>query len=307
MATITMLVGPPGSGKSTMARDLIENDGDHGAATVRISQDDQGRVGHMELFERAIAEGQNIIVDRMNYNKDQRNRYLEPARKAGYNVRIIVVHTPFQVCMARCNARVGHPTIQDEKTASKAINFFFSNYERVEDSEADRVDRLGWVGDKGFSAVICDLDGTLCNIEHRRHFVRPTDGTKKNWPAFFAGIPNDTINEWCKELLIQMSASHKIVFCSGRGENERMATVEWLEKNKVQSFYDPLFETETYADLFMRNRQDSRQDSIVKEIILDFEILTRYKPIFMIDDRQQVVDMWRRRGFVCLQCDVGDF
>lgn len=28
---------------------------------------------------------------------------------------------------------------------------------------------------------------------------------------------------------------------------------------------------------------------------------------FTVDDRQQVVDMWRRRGITCLQCDVGDF
>jgi len=28
---------------------------------------------------------------------------------------------------------------------------------------------------------------------------------------------------------------------------------------------------------------------------------------FVVDDRQQVVDMWRRNGITCLQCDVGDF
>lgn len=57
----------------------------------------------------------------------------------------------------------------------------------------------------------------------------------------------------------------------------------------------------------MRPRNDYRRDDIVKEIILDFEILTRYTPIFMIDDRTQVVEMWRRRGFVCLQCAKGNF
>jgi len=28
---------------------------------------------------------------------------------------------------------------------------------------------------------------------------------------------------------------------------------------------------------------------------------------FAVDDRQQVVDMWRANGVTCLQCDVGDF
>lgn len=44
-----------------------------------------------------------------------------------------------------------------------------------------------------------------------------------------------------------------------------------------------------------------------REIILDFEILTRFTPYLMIDDRKRVVDMWRKRGFVCLQCAEGHF
>ena len=57
----------------------------------------------------------------------------------------------------------------------------------------------------------------------------------------------------------------------------------------------------------MRQRDDFRPDNIVKEMILDFEILTRYTPYFMIDDRKQVVDMWRKRGYTCLACAEGDF
>jgi hypothetical protein len=93
-----------------------------------------------------------------------------------------------------------------------------------------------------------------------------------------------------------MKASHAIVLCSGRSDNERRPTLDWLQKHEIQ-----------YDALYMRNRQDSRRDDIVKEIILDFEILTRYNPYFMIDDRDQVVKMWRKRGFVCLQCAEGDF
>src|SRR3990167_2044356 len=120
-AQITILVGPPGSGKSTLAHDAIYNDGDHGAATVRVSQDDQGKQGHMDVFNKAIYYMQDIIVDRMNFNKEQRNRYLEPARKAGYETRIIVAHTPMAVCLERCNARTDHPTIKDSKSASQAV------------------------------------------------------------------------------------------------------------------------------------------------------------------------------------------
>jgi hypothetical protein len=41
-----------------------------------VNQDSQGKTGHMKEFEDAVAAGRSIIVDRMNFNKDQRNRYL---------------------------------------------------------------------------------------------------------------------------------------------------------------------------------------------------------------------------------------
>jgi predicted kinase len=297
MSQLTMLVGPPGSGKSTMAKNLIHNDGDHGAATVYINQDSQGKLQHMEKFREAIRNGQHIIVDRMNFNKAQRNGYLEQAKKAGYETEIRVLHESYNTCYERACERVGHETIKDEINARQAINFFFKSYERVEDWEADRVIRI-YPEHRKLSAIICDLDGTLCNIEHRRHHVRKTDGSKKNWMAFMDGIKDDTLHNWCESILrmFRQNSGMQIVLCSGRSENERPATVEWLDKHKIG-----------YDNLFMRLGGDSRQDSIVKEILLDFEILTRYTPYFMIDDRQQVVDMWRKRGFVCLQCDKGDF
>ena len=36
--------------------------------------------------------------------------------------------------------------------------------------------------------IICDLDGTLADVEHRRHHVT---GGRRNWPAFFAACTDD--------------------------------------------------------------------------------------------------------------------
>jgi hypothetical protein len=275
---------------------------------VYVNQDSQGKLGHMCTFADALGEGKDIIVDRMNFNKVQRLGYLEQAKKKGYETEIHVFHENYHTCLSRALARKDHETITDEKGARGAIGFFFKNYERVEDHEATTVYRHYPEGEKP-SAIICDLDGTLADCTHRRHHVRVPEGKKKNWPAFFAGIKDDVVNKWCADILKAMAQQgHRIVYCSGRSENERRSTVEWLQRHRLDTFpQDDLIRVRHYTELYMRMAGDSRQDSIVKEILLDFEILTRYTPFFIIDDRQQVVDMWRKRGFICLQCDYGDF
>lgn len=294
MKLLRLLVGPPGSGKSTYARSMIENDGDLGAATVYVNQDSQDK-DHIRIFNEAITNNKDIIVDRMGFSKGQRARYLDIAKANGYKTKIIVLHESYETCLKRCVDRKDHPTIKDEETAKKALHFFFTKYERVEDSEADEVIRIWPEGEKPL-AVICDLDGTLCDTNWRQHFVR-REG-KKDWASFFAGIPHDKPNKWCLDIIEKFSKDQfiNIVYCSGRGQEYEEQTREWLHRNSAPA-----------GHLFMRQKRDSRKDSIAKEIILDFEILTRFTPYFAIDDRLQVTQMWRKRGITCLQCEDGNF
>lgn len=285
MPKLIVLVGPPGSGKSTKAKEL------EAQGYFRISQDDQGKQQHMDLFNKARYEGKDIVVDRMNFDHQQRNRYLLP-KEEGYETEIIVFHESYETCLTRCVERKEHPTVKTKEDAEKALHFFFSHYSRVEDYEADVVTRLYPEGRKP-SAIICDLDGTLCNIDHRLKWMKTE---KKHWPQFFLGIKDDSVNNWCESILRYMAREHVRVLCSGRGMEYEKPTRDWLAKHNI-----------VYDRLFMRQAGDFRKDDVVKEILLDFEILTRYEPYFMIDDRQQVVDMWRKRGFVCLQCAPGQF
>ena len=284
---IIVLVGPPGSAKSTLAKEYKQH--------VYINQDTQQKE-HLEIFKRAIEQKHDIIVDRMGFNVEQRKRYLEPAKKVGYKTRIIVLHQNKETCLKRCAARNDHPTIKNEQDAGRAVNMFFSKYERVEDSEADVVERI-WpkelYGTLQLDALVCDIDNTLSNTSHREHHLQ---GPKKNWKAFFDNMHNDTLNKWCAKIVNTMRQNNIIVICSGRPDTYRDITKKWLEDNKIQ-----------YDWLFMRPRDDSREDSIVKEIILEWEILTRFQPLFYIDDRLQVINKIRQHGIVVLDCKGNTF
>lgn len=289
MKKMLVLVGPPGSGKSTLAKQY-EAEG-----YVRVSQDDQG-IDHLTVCDLAIVDGKNIVIDRMNFNKEQRRRYTARAKDFGYETTIAVIHEARDVCFMRTQIRRDHPTIKDEKAAKGALNTFFSKYERPTADEADFVNFIYPAGVKEL-AVICDLDGTLCNLDHRLHFVKRTkEEGKKDWKSFFDNLSSDLPNDAVAATIDKLSERYPIVFASGRPDDYKRQTVTWLHTYGFSTTH-----------LYMRCRGDHRPDYVAKEIILDFEILTRFRPLFFLDDRDQVVELWRKRGFVCFQVAKGDF
>lgn len=166
--------------------------------------------------------------------------------------------------------------------------------------------------------LVWDVDGTLANIEHRRHHVRGEG--KKNWAAFNREMSNDTPHDDIIWLFQTLSMQVDVmVIASGRGEEDREKTEAWLRKHGMwsrkeylSSDYDdelvisgPVY---VYDKLYMRPAKDSRKDSIIKKEILD-QIIAEYgeKPFMVFDDRNQVVDMWRENGIRCLQVAPGDF
>ena len=141
------------------------------------------------------------------------------------------------------------------------------------------------------NAIVFDLDGTLCNVLHRRQFV----ATKpRNWDAWNAGIINDTPNEPVLEVFNALKDRFPIFFVSGRSDDYRDVTIQWFEKHGIYE-YD-------YNGLLMRKYKDNRDDAIVKSEIAD-EIEKNYNIFAVFDDRKRVVDMWVNRGVFVF--DVG--
>lgn len=142
-------------------------------------------------------------------------------------------------------------------------------------------------------AIIVDLDGTLCDIKHRLHFI---SGDKKDWETFQKHCILDKPNQWCISLIRAMELHGvAILLFSGRMDFVRNETEVWLEHHGV-----------SYQTLKMRKSGDYRKDSEVKlEMLADYK--NRFEILFVVDDRKQVVDMWREQGLVCLQCQEGDY
>jgi len=133
---LILLVGPPGSGKTTYCKEVLPE-------SFRISQDDQGKEEHWGAFQEAIQEGvQSIVIDRMNYTVEQRLKYLNIAKTNNYKTKIInFSRVPFDICLRRTVEREDHPTIKkgDMNTSRMAISNFFRQYENIGDTESDEI------------------------------------------------------------------------------------------------------------------------------------------------------------------------
>jgi HAD superfamily, subfamily IIIB (Acid phosphatase) len=142
--------------------------------------------------------------------------------------------------------------------------------------------------------IIFDIDGTLANITHRRHHV---ETKPKNWPDFKKAAHLDTPVEAVAILARSLKTlAHRIILCSGRGEDERTTTVAWLAKHQIN-----------YHALYMRATGDYRDDDIIKSEMLARMRADGYRPDIAFDDRDRVVKMWRTNGIICAQVAEGNF
>lgn len=140
--------------------------------------------------------------------------------------------------------------------------------------------------------VIFDIDGTLADVSERIHHVRKKP---KNWNAFFQGMAQDkAIHSMVRLCNLLFASGIHIVLCSGRSEEHRAQTIEWLAQQGVN-----------YHELLLRKDKDRRSDTEVKRELL--AALDKTKVLFVVEDRSRVVEMWRSEGLVCLQCAPGEF
>lgn len=120
-----VLVGLPGSGKSTFSNHLVENV----KQIVRVSQDDIGKKACYEKIESAIKTTNLIIVDRCNLKMSDRQEFCDYL-KPGQKVWAIQFNTDADECVYRAQHRPDHPTLK-ASGAEKIIKGLDSSFEPV--------------------------------------------------------------------------------------------------------------------------------------------------------------------------------
>lgn len=148
---------------------------------------------------------------------------------------------------------------------------------------------------------IFDLDGTLADIQHRRHFVERPRG-QQDWTSFHCYCVNDTPVEAVIRTMESLRHFADVWIFSGRSDEVREQTVQWLMKHT--SFMS--WELETA--LVMRQEGDYTPDDQLKLKWLN-ELLgeDRKRLVAVFEDRDRMVKMWRANGVPCFQVAPGDF
>jgi len=282
MSKLIIMKGLPACGKSTRAKEIVEESGN----TVRINKDllrtmlhfdrfspkneDKTQQASKQLARFFLGLGVNVIIDDTNLNPKTLDSYKSIAKECGVNIQYEdMTDIPVSVCVERDNLRekkVGHAVIQ--RMAMQYLHHM-----------------------KGKDFIVSDLDGTLCDIEHRRKYVR--DGSK-DWNTFFNLIPKDTLryDVYANILANKALFNANLILVSARPERCRADTEKWLYDNAIE-----------YDMLFMRPDNDTRDDTIIKSEIVD-KYLSHINIMTWFDDRPKVIRAIMKKGISVI--DVGN-
>lgn len=158
---------------------------------------------------------------------------------------------------------------------------------------------------------IFDLDGTLALTEHRQHFLLDRSDPER-WRKFFAACVDDEPNvPVIRTLQSLRRAGAECWIWSGRSDEVRAQTVEWLCKHECfgsRTFTLPWWPLAAPERFRMRKAGDFTPDEVLKRGWLNEIEPPEYARLTAVfDDRDKVVNMWREAGVPCFQVARGEF
>jgi predicted kinase len=280
--------GIPASGKSTWVKEQLAL---APGSSVRINNDDlctmlfgQPFVGHTPETGALLAQARETMLrlllsqDHINTvyidNTNLQVRSLKALEKITHELgheffvedRFLEVDT--QTCVLRDEKRerpVGKEVIR--KMARSVSGLKPWTYIAVPDIQPyDNTQDLP-------VCIIVDIDGTLANTHPDRDIY---DDSKVHMDLPNAPVV-DLVNKFYDD------SKTRVIVMSGRGDQCREQTEAWLIRHIG------------FNELHMRAAGDFRPDWIVKHELFQEHIAGKYRVFFVMDDRDQVVNLWRRR------------
>jgi len=300
-AQILILVGAPGSGKSTFARYFLRTEENW----VRLCRDDfrtmQFAAGNMSnhgeqliaemidtALETLLLKKNNVLLDATHCRREYIEHYIKRFNHLA-DISFKLFDLDVETLAERCEKRFQNTgkliplsTIQKFVEDLEVLKKEFDFAPRPKISPQDLVA----VQDASLpKAIICDLDGTLALMRDRD-------------PYNASHCDEDALNESVACVLRNFyDLGYQILLVSGREDRFLEPTVRFLEKHSI-----------AYHQLWMRKTDDFRKDALIKREIYDAEIAGKYFVEFVLDDRNQVVEMWRRELHLpCFQVNYGNY
>jgi predicted kinase len=280
MPKLLMLKGLPASGKSTYAKDLVRT-----RDYYRVNKDELRAMVHEsrwgkerekfilhwrdDIVRDALGGFHNVVVDDTNFAPKHEATLRAIAKVYNAEFEVKFFDTPVEECIARDLKRPA-------SVGERVIRQMYDQYLRPA--------RAVYVPPTGKPhALICDIDGTLAHMGERSPY---------DWHKVGTDNPDKIVIE-----TLRTFNNRVIILVSGRDSVCRPETVAWLADNRVP-----------FHHLFMRPEGDHRKDTIVKRELFEEHIRDEFFVDLVLDDRDQVVDMWRNElGLKVFQVAEGNF
>lgn len=209
------------------------------------------------MIMESWAAGENIVISDTNLNAKTRQSIIKDLQDLGYTVEIKSFPITRETALKRDNLRangVGADVIYRQWQNWNTFN-----------------GRRTYKPDESLpKAIIVDVDGTIAQMNGRGPF---------EWKRVGEDVSRDFVIQMVTNYYY--TSSYEVVILSGRSDECRSETNDWLISNNVP-----------FTELHMRKSGDFRKDSVIKEEIFWTQLAERYNIVAAIDDRPMMIRTW---------------
>lgn len=329
MANFHIFHGLPGSGKSTLAQKLAESipgsiivnrdsirtelfgESYHRGKFPKASEAKVSEISRERILT-ALLEGRDAINDDTNLNRRFLSGLLDLAERGGAEIVQHHVDVPVKVAKERNKARAA-------AGGRDVPEFVIDRMAKGAYDDAGRLKRFvisdSWCGAisesrpgkaivESFNAelaearplaervVAIDIDGTLANNAadlNRMMF----GGPRRNYRRFYESIIDAPVNQAVVEAAnLMRSAGLSLVVVTGRSDEAASQLVSFVQRSGLE-----------VSKIFVKPEGDFRKDFDYKDSVVRELEGAGHKVVHSIDDREQSVNFYLRRGISVSRVD----